>query len=177
MLQAARFHNRCAEHGCRCVPKAVDGHDAGHRVDAQGNVALCVAVAAGQPDHGVLAARRFSQGAEFNVANRRGAATGLTRPYEWAVALSSAWWAGLAVWLLFIRIRERFGTWTAGVSTVGLLFATPLSFYGWMHGSMSHAVSFFVATMALLSLENALRGRSMLWAAATGLWAGLGSRR
>lgn len=100
-------------------------------------------------------------------------ATGLSPPYAWAVGVSSAWWGCLGVWLLFMRVREQFGSYAAWLTAVGILLATPLSFYVWAHGSMSHAVSFFIAVVAMLSLEKALEVGSVPSALFAGLWAGL----
>lgn len=86
------------------------------------------------------------------------AATGLSRPYQWAVGAASAWWAALGLWLLFERLRRGFGRIPAWCALAGIHFATPLVFYAWLHGSMSHAVSFFLATLSMLSLERAIEG-------------------
>ena len=100
-------------------------------------------------------------------------ATGLSRPYEWGVGLASAWWCGLGLWLLFIRIREQFGSMIAWTASAGIVLATPLGFYQWAHGSMSHAVGFFQAVMAMLILERLLTRPRLLGALMLGLWAGL----
>lgn len=100
-------------------------------------------------------------------------ATGISRPYEWAVGLASAWWGALGVWLLFVRMRELFSARTAWSASAGILVATSLGFYLLAHGSMSHAVSFFIATVALLTLERAWKEGSARSAAALGVWSGL----
>lgn len=100
-------------------------------------------------------------------------ATGMSPPYAWAVGLASAFWGCLGAWLIFMRVREQFGSYAAWLALAGMLFATPLAFYVWAHGSMSHAVSFFAAVMALLSLERAWRKGTALSALIAGVWAGL----
>ena len=83
-----------------------------------------------------------------------GAADWLSSPYAWAVALSSALWTSLGLLLLFRRLKRDFGPATSAHATAGILLATPLIFYGWLHGSMSHGVSFFIAVVLLLQLER-----------------------
>lgn len=100
-------------------------------------------------------------------------ATGTSRPYEWAVALASAWWGGLGLWLLYVRLRENFSSAVAALTIAGMTLATPLGFYLWMHGSMSHAVGFFVAVMAMLQFEKAVASPRLAPALLCGLWAGL----
>lgn len=100
-------------------------------------------------------------------------ATGLSPPYKGAVALSSAFWAGLGLLLLFRRICREFGAFAGWLVAALVAFATSFCFYVWLHGSMSHAVSFFVAVMAVLSLEKAWGERTWSSATLAGFWAGL----
>lgn len=100
-------------------------------------------------------------------------ATGISRPYEWAVGLASACWGALGIWLLFVRMREQFSARAAWSASAGILAATSLGFYHLAHGSMSHAVSFFIAVVALLTLERAWREGSARSALALGVWSGL----
>jgi hypothetical protein len=100
-------------------------------------------------------------------------ATGLGRPYEWAVGIASAWWGGLGLWLLYLRLRRDFDTRAAALALTGIVLATPLAFYLWMHGSMSHAVSFFIAVMALLALEQAWAAPRGMASLLLGAWSGL----
>jgi hypothetical protein len=86
----------------------------------------------------------------------------LSPPYILAVALSSALWTSLGLLLLFRRLRRDFGAATALHASAGILLATPLIFYGWMHGSMSHGVGFFVAVVFLLQLERTAGSASRL---------------
>ncbi len=101
------------------------------------------------------------------------AATGLTTPYEWAVGVASAWWGCLGVWVLLLWLRERFEPAAAWGTAAGLLLATPLGFYVWAHGSMSHAVSFFISAMTFVALDRALNRPGPVESAAVGIGAGL----
>lgn len=100
-------------------------------------------------------------------------ATGLGRPYEWAVGIGSAWWGGLGLWLLYVRLRRDFAARSALLALAGIVFATPFCFYLWMHGSMSHAVGFFVVVMALLTLEKAWQAPRGMGSLLLGAWCGL----
>ena len=100
------------------------------------------------------------------------AADGLSRPYQSAVAASSAFWGVLGVLLLARRLRREFDPAVTATTTVSILGSTSLAFYVFLHGSMSHAISFFAATVACLTLERAWRERTIgavFWA---GIWAG-----
>ncbi len=99
-------------------------------------------------------------------------ATGFSRPYEWAVAVGSAWWGGLGLWLLFIRLRESYEGRIAWSAAAGVSLATSLGFYLWVHGSMSHAVSFFIAVASLLALERAWSRPRPFPAFCAGCWFG-----
>ena len=87
-------------------------------------------------------------------------ADGMTAPYAWAVALSTALWTSLGLLLLLARLQEQFGRGASILAVFGITFSTALVFYGWVHGSMSHGVSFFVAVLALLQSERTLNDRS-----------------
>lgn len=100
-------------------------------------------------------------------------ATGLERPYAWAVGIASAWWGGLGLWLLYLRLRRNFDPRATLLALTGIVFATPFCFYLWLHGSMSHAVSFFIIVMALLALEKAWEAPRGLASLLLGAWAGL----
>lgn len=82
-------------------------------------------------------------------------ATAMSRPYEWAVGVGTAFWASVGLALLYARLRRRLAPLACAAILAGLIFATPLGFYMYAHGSMSHGVSFFVATALLLAVERA----------------------
>jgi hypothetical protein len=79
----------------------------------------------------------------------------LGRPYEWAVGLATIFWGTFAIWLLYWRMRRDWPFWACLLAVLGLIFATPLGFYLYAHGSMSHGISFFIATCAMLTFERA----------------------
>jgi hypothetical protein len=71
--------------------------------------------------------------------------------YENAVGLGSCVYASLGLWLVFLTLRRYHGR-EAGFWGVLLVWlASPLFFYMYLHPSMSHANSFFLAA-ALLAL-------------------------
>ena len=82
------------------------------------------------------------------------AADCMSYAYEWAVGLATAVWGSFALWLLYRRMRQDWPAWASLLGLLGTIFATPLGFYLYAHGSMSHGVSFFVSTCAMLIFER-----------------------
>ena len=78
-----------------------------------------------------------------------------SRPYEWAVGLGTVFWGSIGLALLYERLRRRIPPLPAAAILLGLLFASPLGFYLYGHGSMSHGVGFFAAVVLLLAFERA----------------------
>ena len=76
-------------------------------------------------------------------------ADGFSYPYEEAVGMGSCFYASAGLLLLHGVVRRRFGRVAGfwGVQTVWL--ASPLFFYMYLHPSMSHANSFFLAALLL----------------------------
>ncbi len=98
-------------------------------------------------------------------------ADGVGRPYEWAVGVATAFWASLALLLLYARARRAAPAWAAGAMLAGLVLTTPLGFYIYAHGSMGHGASFFAVTAGLLAVERAWDGagtRALGWSALAG---------
>ncbi|MCL5271185.1 MAG: hypothetical protein M1457_11715, partial [bacterium] len=85
------------------------------------------------------------------------AATAIGRPYEWAVGVGTVFWGSLGLALLYARLRRRWSPLAAGATLAGLIGATPLGFYLYAHGSMSHGASFFALTAVMLAAERAWR--------------------
>ena len=81
-------------------------------------------------------------------------ADGISRPYEWAVAIATAFWGSLGLAMLYIRLRQTWPLLSAAGALSALIFATPLGFYLYAHGSMAHGVEFFAATSVLLTFEK-----------------------
>lgn len=100
-------------------------------------------------------------------------ATGMSRPYEWAVGLGTVFWGSLALGMLYFRLRRDWGRLAAAATLTGLVLATPLGFYLYAHGSMSHGTSFFAMTGAMLAFERAWRAPRPGLMAACGFWCAL----
>jgi hypothetical protein len=101
-------------------------------------------------------------------------ADGIGRPYESAVGIGTACWGSLGLLLLYRRLRR--GGWGVAVAAgtlAGLLLATPLGFYLYAHGSMSHGVGFFAAVALMLALDAFWRAPRPATAAALGAAAAL----
>jgi hypothetical protein len=109
-------------------------------------------------------------GVRLNAPDR---ADGATRPYEWAVGIATAFWGSLGLWLLYGWLRRRRGRLACAATVALLIFATPLGFYLYAHGSMSHGISFFLATALLLVFERGWRRPDAAALAGCGALAGL----
>lgn len=83
-----------------------------------------------------------------------GSADTLGRPYEWAVSIGTLFWGSFGLWLLYRRMRKDAPRWACSLALFGVIFATPLGFYLYAHGSMSHGISFFLAVCSLLQFER-----------------------
>ena len=97
-------------------------------------------------------------------------ANALGRPYEWAVGIGTAFWGSLGLALLYWRLRRSAAPLACAAVLAGLIFATPLGFYLYAHGSMSHGVGFFVAAALLLAFERAWQRPSPAALAGVGFW-------
>jgi len=74
-----------------------------------------------------------------------------------AVGMATLLWGSLGLLLLYARLRRRWPVAPAAGAILALLLATPLGFYLYAHGSMSHGVGFFAVAAALLLFERAWR--------------------
>ncbi|MEN6626819.1 MAG: glycosyltransferase family 39 protein [Candidatus Sumerlaeia bacterium] len=95
-------------------------------------------------------------------------ADGTSRPYEWAVAVGTLFWSALGLMLLYGRLRREFGAIGSAAAIAGLVLASPLGFYMYAHGSMSHGASFFAMAGSVLAVERAWRKPSALAMAVAG---------
>jgi hypothetical protein len=77
----------------------------------------------------------------------RVAADGYSRPYVWSVSLGSTLYAIAGLLLLLDLLARRFGTRAALPATLAVWLGSPLVFYMYLHPSMSHACSFFLAAL------------------------------
>jgi hypothetical protein len=107
------------------------------------------------------------------LAVRPDLADPISRPYEWAVGVGTAFWGSLGLWLLYRKLREEWGRLTCGAATAALVLATPLGFYLYAHGSMSHGIGFFLTTALLLAFDRAWRRPDARALAGCGALAGL----
>jgi hypothetical protein len=95
------------------------------------------------------------------------------RPYVWAVGIGTVFWTYLGLILLYLRLRRSFGPAACGWTLAGLLLATPLGFYTFAHGSMSHGISFLAVTGLLLATERVWQTPTMGRCAEAGGWLAL----
>ncbi|MGI8907727.1 MAG: hypothetical protein ACR2IE_14695 [Candidatus Sumerlaeaceae bacterium] len=97
-------------------------------------------------------------------------ADGFSFPYEAAVGLGSCFYASVGLLFLHLVLRRRFGRRTAFWTCISIWLATPLFFYTYLHPSMSHANSFFLAALLLWLYTNGDGiGRWISMGAAAGL--------
>ena len=83
-----------------------------------------------------------------------GAADGYGRIYEWFICVGSLFYAVLGLMLLMRTVAWRFGTPAAMVGVFALWWGSPLWFYMYLHPSMSHACSFFTASLLVWMYER-----------------------
>ena len=95
-------------------------------------------------------------------------ADGYGPPYQWAVGIASCFYASLGLFLLFLFLKRLTSADAAFWSVLAIWLASPLVFYMFLHPSMSHANSFFlaVAMMVLYSGGDSLRRWAALGAVA-----------
>lgn len=100
-------------------------------------------------------------------------ADALSRPYEWAVAIGTAFWGSLGLLLLYWMLRQRWGRLACGATIAALILATPLGFYLYAHGSMSHGVSFFAMAAAVFYFRAVYRDLSAVAMMGSGFFCAL----
>lgn len=87
-----------------------------------------------------------------HLANALGASLvldGYSRLYEFAVGAGSCFYASAGILVIFTLLRRRFGDGRAFWACLTVWLASPLLFYMYFHPSMSHANSFFLASVLL----------------------------
>lgn len=110
------------------------------------------------------------------VASRFGAhvaPNGYSRPYMLAMALATACYGLLALFLAFRVARKHFDDQWAFLATVGVWMASSLPIYMYFNPSWSHAHSAFAVALFLWYWERTRGGRSVSQWALLGLLAGL----
>jgi hypothetical protein len=120
----------------------------------------------------------FFLAAHFGVlaANALGAsipADGYSRPYVWAMGLSTALYGFLGLWLAFRIAREYFEERWAFLATLGIWAASSLPVYMYFNPSWSHAHSAFAVALFLWYWNRTRGPRSPLQWILLGLLAGL----
>lgn len=76
-------------------------------------------------------------------------ADGFSQPYAVAVGFASCLYASLGMVLTYLVMRRNFGCTRAFWGCLGVWLASPLFFYMYLHPSMSHANTFFLAALLL----------------------------
>lgn len=76
-------------------------------------------------------------------------ANGFSRPYRVAMAMGTAFYGFLALWISFLLAREYFGEAVALVATLGIWFGSSLLVYMYFNPSWAHAQAAFVVALFL----------------------------
>ena len=79
-------------------------------------------------------------------------ANGYTFPYEFSISIASVFYVSIALLIIFKWLTKYFKERAVFWSIIFILFSTPLVFYTYFHPSMSHANSFFLATLFFTSI-------------------------
>lgn len=94
---------------------------------------------------------------------------GFSRPYRVAMAVGTAFYGFLALWISFLLAREYFGERVALVATLGIWFGSSLMVYMYFNPSWAHAQAAFVVALFLWYWHRTGRQRSLRqW-----IWLGL----
>ncbi|MGA8073214.1 MAG: hypothetical protein WB995_07030 [Candidatus Acidiferrales bacterium] len=100
-------------------------------------------------------------------------ADGFSWPYVYAMAIATAVYGFLSLWISFRLARHYFSESAAFVATLGIWFATSLPVYMYFNPSWSHAQSAFVVALFLWYWDHTREGRSLLQWIVLGLLTGL----
>ncbi|HVB34260.1 MAG TPA: glycosyltransferase family 39 protein [Patescibacteria group bacterium] len=96
-------------------------------------------------------------------------ADGHSRPYRVAMALGTAFYGFLALWIAFLLAREYFGEQVALVATLGIWLGSSLIVYMYFNPSWAHAQAAFVVALFLWYWHRTRNERKPLqW-----IWLGL----
>ena len=110
------------------------------------------------------------------LADRLGAhvpADGFSSPYIITMAVATALYGFLGLWISFLLARRFFAEQWAFLATVGIWFASSLPVYMYFNPSWSHAHSAFAAALFLWYWERTRALRTLMQWAVLGLLAGL----
>jgi hypothetical protein len=100
-------------------------------------------------------------------------ADGFSWPYVYAMAIATAVYGFLGLWISFRLARHYFSESAAFVATLGIWFASSLPVYMYFNPSWSHAISAFVVALFLWYWDHTRGGRSLLQWLVLGLLTGL----
>jgi len=100
-------------------------------------------------------------------------ADGFSWPYVYAMAIATAVYGFLGLWISFRLARHHFSESAAFVATLGIWFASSLPVYMYFNPSWSHAISAFVVALILWYWDHTREGRSLLQWIVLGLLTGL----
>jgi hypothetical protein len=111
--------------------------------------------------------------AGLNLLGAHIARDGFSRPYLMAMALSTALYGFLGLYISFCLAREYFNERWAFLATIGIWFASSLPVYMYFNPSWSHAHSAFVNSLFLWYWHRSRDNRSWKQWTALGLISGL----
>jgi len=100
-------------------------------------------------------------------------ADGYSRPYLVTMALATAFYGFLALWLGFLMAREYFGEQTAFVATLGIWFGSSLPVYLYFNPSWAHAQAAFAVALFLWYWHRTRSARTLRQWILLGLIGGL----
>jgi hypothetical protein len=100
-------------------------------------------------------------------------ADGFSTPYLKAMALGTAIYGWLGLWLSYLFAREYFGDRSAFLATLGIWWASSLPVYMYFNPSWSHAHSAFADALFLWYWNRTRRDRTILQWVTLGLLSGL----
>jgi Dolichyl-phosphate-mannose-protein mannosyltransferase len=98
---------------------------------------------------------------------------GFSWPYLYAMAIGTAVYGFLGLWISFRLARRYFSESSAFIATLGIWFATSLPVYMYFNPSWSHALSAFVVALFLWCWNQTREKRSLAQWIALGLLTGL----
>ena len=100
-------------------------------------------------------------------------ADGFSWPYLYAMAIATALYGFLGLWISFRLARRYFSESSAMVATLGIWFASSLPVYMYFNPSWSHAQSAFIVALFLWYWDHTRELRSLLQWFGLGLLTGL----
>jgi hypothetical protein len=98
---------------------------------------------------------------------------GFSWPYLYAMAIGTAVYGFLGLWISFRLARRYFSESAAAIATLGIWFASSLPVYMYFNPSWSHAQSAFMVALVLWCWNQTREKRSLLQWIALGLLTGL----